>query len=122
MASQLWRAPPRAGLRRYSSVPSSRRSNSTRANIFDEFLHVVGDHHRLQQKDVARCMGDPRTTAAAGSVSRLLDRCGGLGIIRAIGIGKFFYRSLELSFKDYFAVVDLIPQLRCIFNLGKTRV
>jgi hypothetical protein len=44
---------PRAGLRRNSAVLSARSANSTSADIFDEFFHVVRDHHRLQRKDVA---------------------------------------------------------------------
>src|SRR6516162_2063150 len=122
IASYARSALPRAGLGRNSAVLSARSANSTGADILYEFLHIVGDHHRLQRKHVARCMGDPRTTAPAGSVTRLLDRGSGLGIMRSVGISKFFYRSLKLPLQNCFTAVNLIPQLFRIFNFSQTRV
>src|SRR6516225_1530690 len=116
IASYPRSALPRAGLRRTSAMLSTRGANSAGADIFYEFLDVVRDHHRLQRKPVPRSMGDPGTTAAAGSISRLLDRCSGPGIIRSVGIGKFFYRSLKLALETCFAIIYLIPQLLWIFN------
>src|SRR5215472_15809854 len=111
IASYPTSALPRARLRGTSTVLSARSANSTGADILYELLHVVEDHDRLQRKHVGRCMGDSRTTTAAGSVSCLPDRGSRFGVIQSIRISKLFYWSLKLTLNDRFTGVNLIPQL-----------
>src|SRR6516162_6004484 len=122
IASYARSALPRAGLGWNSAVLRARSANSAGADILYEFLHVVGDHDRLQRKDIAGGMGDPGATTTTGSVTRLLDRGRRFGVVRSVWVGKFFYRSFKLSLENCFTVVYLIPQLLWIFNFSKTRV